>query len=149
MASIFRRVYDWLLRLFWYVSYHPSSFALKPSIRRTSFYSPLLSNNFVIDTISISYQLTSRCAIQGYRNGYYDDRIAKCWKDLFVKSTGGKLISIHSPFLHLLLLRPFTLAQLLTIMLILRAENLHLSTNIPFLHIQNNIYTYLPIKSRP
>ncbi|KAA8573379.1 hypothetical protein EYC84_003857 [Monilinia fructicola] len=92
MASIFRRVYDWLLRLFWATE---------------------------MDITMIGLQNAGKTSLL-------------------------RVLAVSSPFTYSsffwLICKLLPLAQTLTIMLIYRAENLHLSTIIPFLPIQDNLY---------
>jgi hypothetical protein len=39
----------------------------------------------------MAYNMLTMILEQGDRDGYYHDRVAECWKDFVVASSGGKL----------------------------------------------------------
>jgi len=85
MASIFKRMYDWLLRLFWLVAV--SSVCCCALIA--------VQNAILLSKPVIEHVLTMSTVIQGHGDGYHDDRIAECREDIIAEGSCGKLSIIE------------------------------------------------------
>jgi hypothetical protein len=95
MANLFRRIYDWLLRLFWYAylpSCHlPCAQALMPDAPTDTSISTIsaLGKSKAVSGDGPRLLLTVS-TVQGDRDGYHHDRAAECWQDVAVESSGGE-----------------------------------------------------------
>lgn len=86
MAGLFKRVYDWLLRLFWLVS------ALSETMLRAQLQTPAVDSSCCKRAVMLT-----RCSgWQGDGDGHHDDRPPKCWQNLAVAGSGGKKSPPHS-----------------------------------------------------
>lgn len=91
MAGFFKKIYDYLLRLFWYVFVHTA--AMSSSSQPGWLFSGLcdwMLGASLIDLI-----------LQGDRDGYHHDRTAKCGQDIAASRPSCK-----PPFHNLLIASP-------------------------------------------
>ncbi len=102
--GLFKRIYDWLLSLFWYARSVVSLFLIYMLIEvvfgcrgnDVGFASPLLLRFGFSATMLESFVLTATmlmpcaCAMQEYRDGHHHDRPSEPRQDFAAAGTGGE-----------------------------------------------------------
>ena len=87
--GLLKRIYDWLLSLFWYVSLLAGDAAW--ACRKSDVWWPftaLATSRIAIMAMMVADDDAN--ALQEHRDGHHDDWPPECWQDLVATSPGGE-----------------------------------------------------------